>query len=155
MTSAIGRDDIRDLAWKYGIKDPRQLNDLMRIVDAYAWTLARSMTRQEEEPEEEEKEKPPPRKRAAHLVMYLCRSCGGRFTLGFFPEAKKTNPAIAADCVQCGGGVHPKLYRCTGKGMCGQSKPLAEFPVRKQQDTSLRVPCSWCDDRRITRRNAR
>lgn len=48
-----------------------------------------------------------------------------------------------------------KLYKCTGKGMCNKEKPLEEFPERKQLDPSLRVPCAYCDARRVSVRDAR
>lgn len=148
MTSSVTREDVEAAAWQAGVKDPRQMDRLMRIVNLYAFTLARSMTGAESGLPPIAYAKPDGRRK------YLCRTCNERFTIDFFPAAKQFDPAISVDCLACGGAEPPpRLYRCTGA--CHQAKPLEEFPERKRQNPALRTPCSYCDNRRITVDDAR
>lgn len=148
MTSQVSREDVESAAWKAGVKDPRQMTQLLRVIDLYAFALARQM-------HGEDAELPPiiygtvDKRR-----KYLCRACDRRQTLDNFPASKQFDPSITADCLDCGGAEPPpKLYRCTGP--CHQAKPLEEFPERKRQDPLLRTPCAYCDNRRITVSDAR
>jgi len=147
MTSLVTREQVEDTARLCGVKDPRRIAQLMRVVDLYAIALARKMSNTEEDLPE-----PDPEPKVNARYMYKCRGCGERYSLDFFPEAKRRDPALAMDCLACGGGERPKLYTCTGR--CGKAKPLDEFPERKRNDPKLRTPCEYCDRRRITVQDA-
>lgn len=141
MTSAVSRDDVQDLAFRYGIKDPRRLNDLMRLVDTYAYTLARKAS---------SAELPPVDFAPDGRKAYLCRKCSERLPLGTFPEEKRKDPAKQFDCIPCG-GADRREYKCPE---CEQVKSALDFPERKRENPTLRVLCSWCEPRKITRNDA-
>lgn len=46
-----------------------------------------------------------------------------------------------------------KRYKCSGEGMCGQYKPLEEFPEDKRRNPRLARPCTWCSERRVTKKD--
>lgn len=155
MTSQVTKDDLRQELYLAGVRDPRKLERALRTIEAYVYGRIRNAAEVTVEVKPEPVTRPGPKPKAAHKTLYKCRKCSEYYDLNGFPEAKRISPGAAVDCLLCGGVDHPKLYKCTGTGMCNKEKPLGEFPARKQEDTSLRTPCSWCDKRRVTVRDAR
>ena len=142
MTSVTSRDDVQGAIWRAGVKDPRKVDELLRVIDSYAYGLARRAVQLEEavpgEPHQDGR------------ALYLCRGCGDRLPLSLFPQDKQLNPAHPYDCLGCG-GKDRKEYLCQE---CGQHKPLSEFPEEKRLNPRLRTPCSYCAPRKITLQDA-
>lgn len=136
MTSAVSEEDVRFAAYSAGIKNAARLNAFMKIVNLYAYALARKINGTEEAP-------PPP------VKLHLCRGCGDMKLIEEFPESKRANAARGVNCTQCQG---KREYKCTGP--CGQLKPLHEFPERKQANPHLPSFCTYCSSKTITRQDA-
>jgi hypothetical protein len=141
MTSATTREDVEAACWKAGVRDPRRMNDLMRIIDIYAYALL-----QRPEVPDIPIPEPHPRTRRGSHHLYLCRVCDMRMGIEMFPPAKKDNPSHSYDCIACG-GADRKTYACPE---CSQHKVIAEFPQAKQDNPKIRSLCSWCEKRTVT-----
>jgi hypothetical protein len=144
MTSATSRDDVEQQAWLAGIRDPLKMTRLMRTVDLYAYSLARTLTPLEEASSE------PDEKKDDGRVRYLCRKCDERLPLRAFPPEKQDDPGHPYDCITCG-STDRREYWCPD---CETKRPVSDFPERKRQDPRRRVSCTYHDARRITPEDA-
>lgn len=102
MSSGVSREDLEQAIWQAGVKDPRKVDALMRVIDTYAYHAARNLAAQ---------------------------------------EIAWTKPEVAYDYTR------KRVYKCAGKGNCGQMKVLEEFPERKRRNPSLVSACTYCTDR--------
>lgn len=130
--------DVRMAIYEAGIKDPLKLNTLTRIVNLYAYALARKMSgvTLEDAP-------------VSPVRLYPCRGCGGMKPVEAFPESRRANITKGVNCTECQG---KREYKCTGP--CHQLKPLRDFPERKQASPHLPSPCTYCMSKAITREDA-
>lgn len=141
MTSQPSREDVEDTAWRAGVRDRKGMAGLMRVIDAYAYGIARI-------PEPEIIPAPGDTTRQG-ASLYLCRNCNTRLPIGAFPEARKAEPKHPYDCIPCG-GADRRTYKCPE---CGLDKPLTEYPASKQQNPRTHALCNWCTPRTITQRD--
>ena len=100
MSSGISREDLTAAIWQAGVKDPRKVDALMRVIDTYAYHAARNLAAQEitwTRPEVTYDYFD--RKR-----RYKCAgkgNCGQMKTLEEFPERKRRNPSLVSACTYC------------------------------------------------------
>ena len=134
MTSALSEEDVRFIVYSAGIKEPAKLNSLMRVINLYAYTLARKMNGAVLE------EAPVPL-----VQLHLCRSCGDMKTAEEFPESKRTNINKGVSCTAC---QDKRRYKCIGP--CQQHRRLGEFPEHKQANPHIPSVCTRCSPKKIT-----
>ena len=127
MSSLLSEEDVKWTGYEAGIKDPAKLNAFMKVVNLYAYTLARKMSGNLEDAF------------ISPVPLYLCRSCGGMKTVEEFPESKRNHIAKGVSCLKC---QDKRRYKCIG--WCGQHKPLGEFPEHKQANPHIPSKCTYC-----------
>lgn len=102
MSSGIDREDLIAEIWRAGVRDPRKVDALMRVIDTYAYHAARNLA-------------------ASQVAWTLAEKV---------PDMTRK-----------------RVYKCAGKGNCGQLKELHEFPEAKQRNPKLASACQYCTDR--------
>jgi aspartate carbamoyltransferase regulatory subunit len=156
VTSYIGRDAVEDQLWKSGIRSNVIMKQLLQVIDAYAYNVARGM--------QEPLEDVPPDK-FAHLLpgqgdtaakVTRCITCERvkPWKQGFFVD--KMNPTgFGVRCKYCirvekegrkgnsrlTPGKTDRMYYCK---KCDSRKPLEEFPEAKLEKPTIVSWCSWC-----------
>lgn len=96
MSSGIGREDVRQELWTSGIKDPRMLNRLMRVIDAYVYTASRSAVA------DEVARAMPEVTTSTRKRTYKCiGDCRQFKVLEEFPVRKQQNPKLPCACSYC------------------------------------------------------
>lgn len=141
MTSRISREVVEDAAWKAGVRDVKKMNELLRVIDLYAYALARI-------PEPEMLPVPGDTTRQG-ASLYLCKNCGTRLPLGMFPADRQADPRHPYDCIPCG-GTDRRTYKCPE---CERELPLSDYPEAKQLRPRLHALCTWCEPRTITQKD--
>ena len=131
MTSVISRADVESACWLAGVKDPVKMDRLLRVVDLYAFAIARKMNGIMEAED-----------------LYLCHGCNELRDIADFPKAKQDDPSIDMSCRKC---QDKRKYTCTA---CKVPKPLYEFPESKQNNPRERSACLICEPQVITRKDA-
>ena len=102
MSSGVSREDLEQAIWQAGVKDPRKVDALLRVIDTYAYHAARNLAAQE-------------------ITWTMTEKV---------PDMTRK-----------------RVWKCAGKGNCGQMKELHEFPERKRRNPSLVSACTYCENR--------
>lgn len=98
MTSLASRADVESVIWRFAGRVQRQdMEKILRVVDAYAVTVAHKLP-----PPPERKPEGKNRKRVWG-DLYLCKRCQDRLPIDRFPEAKRRNPILSYHCLGCQG----------------------------------------------------
>jgi hypothetical protein len=92
VTSTVRRSDVEEALWKIaGRASWQDVEKVLRVVDAYAVTMARKLGPDTGEP------------RKGRLAAYYCKACDQRKQLQAFPEPKRRNPSLSYNCLTCQG----------------------------------------------------
>ena len=92
MTSMVSRAEVEEALWRISGRTPwRELEKVLKIIDAYAVTMAHRLGT----------EQPLPAR--GRVKEYLCKNCGTRKDLGLFPLPKQRNPSLSYNCLECQG----------------------------------------------------
>src|SRR5271157_4162491 len=146
MSSVMGREDLKARLYQNGIKNPRVLNETMRIIDVYSLRIARNLEEQHYEDIAPVFTPLEPGQWSAALEVTCCVKCEQvkRWDLFHLDQRHSTgHKTVCKDCRRKEDeedGKPPYVPDKVRRGgwvcvTCGQRKPPAEFPEEKHRNT--------------------
>ena len=142
MTSALSKEDLRSALYSAGVKNPRKLDEMMRLIRVFALQEARKAVPLEDAAP------------VAELVLLpgecdmerdvsCCLSCEKVKDWKCFHIDQGNPPSKRRKrCKSCLRESKPaQSYKCRG---CGMPRKLHEFPPGKAENTSAPMHCNEC-----------
>jgi hypothetical protein len=139
----MSKEDVKAQAYMAGVRDPVKLDAFMRVVDHYAFALARRLVVVPESQLDP----------FAHLMpgesdlkkrVTRCKECSEVLQWDCFTQDRESPTRHRNICRRCSVPTRRRrreFYLCR---VCGESKPIIEFPVAKQEKSSLNMGCNAC-----------
>lgn len=157
MTSYVGREEVENQLWKSGIRSNVIMKQLLLVIDAYAYNVARKLSEPLEDVPADEFAELLPGEADTTAKVTRCVNClrVKPWKPGFFVE-KMSPTGFGTTCRYCTRlaregpkdsrstpGKTDRLYYCR---KCDFRKPLEMFPEAKQEKPTIVSWCSYCID---------